>query len=116
MGPAIFDSRASARGQKLDSELGPHMAEVECEVDNKIARERRQAEKMATMSLRGISQAVTRSYARRTPGSQVLNSKLMGESFVGLGVMVSSLDRWLPGRLCFVLGGDTPDRDDAGFQ
>ncbi len=48
--------------------------------------------------------------------SQVLNSKLKGEPFAGLGVMVSSIDRWLPSQLSFVLGDAAPEAMTQAFN
>jgi hypothetical protein len=66
---APFDGvHVSMSGQKLGSELGPHMAEIEREVDNKIAEKRRQAEKLPTMLLLDISRVGDSSCALRRSG------------------------------------------------
>jgi hypothetical protein len=117
IGTAPFEGiHVSTSGQKLGSELGPHMAEIEREVDNKIAEKRRQAEKMPTVLLLDISRVGDSFLRSPDVWSQVLNSKLKGEPFVGLGVMVSSIDRWLPGQLSFVLGDDAPEAMTQAFN
>jgi hypothetical protein len=114
---APFDEvHVSMSGQKLGSELGPHMAEIEREVDNKIAEKRRQAEKMPTVLLLDISRVGDSFLRSPDVWSQVLNSKLKGEPFVGLGVMVSSLDRWLPSQISFVIGDDAPKAMTQAFN
>ena len=91
------------------SELTDHLAEVEREIDNKLAEKRRQAEKMPTILLLDFSRV---GVAWLRPGSvwlPVLRSKLSGEPFAaGLGLMVSTLDSSLPIHLHMVLQESAP--------
>ena len=114
---APFDGvHVSMFGQKLGNELGPQMAEIEREVDNKIAEKRRQAEKMPTTLLLDISRVGDSFLRSPDVWAQVLNSKLKGEPFVGLGVMVSSLDRWLPSQLPVALADNAPEAMTRAFM
>jgi hypothetical protein len=95
-------------GGQSGSELTDHLAEVEREIDNKIAEKRRQAQKMPTALLLDFSRV---GVAWLRPGSvwiPVLRSKLNGEPFVGLGLMVSTLDSSLPLHLHAVLEPRAP--------
>jgi hypothetical protein len=68
--------------------LTDHLADVEREIDNKIFEKRRQAQRIPTMLLPDFSRV---GVAWFRPGSvwlPVLRSKLNGEPFVGLGLMV----------------------------
>jgi len=90
------------------SELTDHLVEVEREIDNKLAEKRRQAQKMPTILLLDFSRV---GVAWLRPGSvwlPVLRSKLSGEPFVGLGLMVSTLDSSLPLHLHMVLDESAP--------
>jgi len=89
-------------------ELTDHLAEVEREVDNKIAEKRRQAQRIPTMLLLDFSRV---GVAWLRPGSvwlPVLRSKLNDEPFCGLGLMVSTLDSSLPLHLHMVLQATAP--------
>jgi hypothetical protein len=95
-------------GARIGSELTHHLAEVEREIDNKIVERRPQAQRMPTMLLLDFSRV---GVAWLRPGSvwlPVLRSKLNGESFVGLGLMVSTPDSSLPLHLHMVLQGSAP--------
>lgn len=88
--------------------LTDHLAEVEREIDNKIAEKRRQAKRMPTMLLLDFSRV---GMAWLRPGSvwlPVLRSKLDAEPFAGLGLMVSTLDSSLPLDLHVVLKPTAP--------
>jgi hypothetical protein len=102
-------SNAVVEFQSEGPELTSHMGEVERELDNKIAEKRRQATKMPTILLLDVSRV---GWAWLRPGSvwnAVLQKKLEGEPYVGLALMVSTLDSWLPLQFHAVLADDAPD-------
>lgn len=95
-------------GGAIGSELTEHLAEVEREIDNKIVEKRHQAQEMPTVLLLDFSR-VGAAWLR--PGSvwlPVLRSKLNGEPFVGLGLMVSTLASSLPLQLHVVVEPTAP--------
>jgi hypothetical protein len=95
-------------GEKIGSELTEHLAEVEREIDNKIAEKRRQAQKMPTVLLLDFSRV---GVAWLRPGSvwlPVLRAKLQGEPYAGLALMVSTLESSLPLQLHVVLQPTAP--------
>ena len=95
-------------GERSGGELTDHMFEVDREVDNLIAKKRRQADRMPTLLLMDFSRT---GWSWVRPGSvwtPVLRSKLEGEPYAGLGLMVSTLDRSLPLQLHMVLGPSVP--------
>jgi hypothetical protein len=103
-------------GEQSGSELTEHMFEVDREVDNLIARKRRQATKMPTLLLMDLART---GWSWMRPGQvwiSVLRSKLEGEPYVGLGLMVSTLDSSLPLDLHMVLGPSAPDELHAALD
>jgi hypothetical protein len=97
-------------------ELRGHMDEVEREIDNKMAEKRRQAQKMPTVLLIDVSRV---GWAWLRPGSvwtSVLHEKLKGQPYVGLAIMVSTLDSWLPLNSHGVSADDAPEGLEAVYD
>ncbi len=106
IGAAPFDAvHVSMSGQRLTSELKNHMSEIEQEIDNKIDEKRRQAQKMPTVLLLDISRVGDAFLHLPAVWTDVLKEKLKDESasYAGLGVMISSLNQWLPTQLNLVI-------------
>ena len=119
IGAAPFDSvHVSMSGQRLTSELKDHMSEIEQEIDNKIDEKRRQAQKMPTVLLLDISRVGDAFLHLPAVWTDVLKEKLKDESasYAGLGVMISSLNQWLPMQLNLVISDDAPDEARAAFN
>jgi hypothetical protein len=119
IGAAPFDSvHVSMSGQRLTSELKDHMSEIEQEIDNKIDEKRRQAQKMPTVLLLDISRVGDAFLHLPAVWTDVLKEKLKDESasYAGLGVMISSLNQWLPMQLNLVISDDAPNEARAAFN
>ena len=103
----ILDSQVTVNfGARSGSALGPHMSEVEREIDNKISEKRRQAGTVPTMLFLDFSRA---GWGWIRPGHvwlPILRSKIQGTPFVGLALMMSTLDQPLPMQLHAVLDPD----------
>jgi hypothetical protein len=96
-------------GEQTGSELTEHMFEIDREIDNLIERKRRQATKLPTLLLMDFSRS---GWSWLRPGPlwlSVLRSKLDGEPWAGLGLMVSTLDSSLPLGLDVALNPSAPD-------
>jgi hypothetical protein len=103
-------------GAEIGSELTDHLAEVDREIDNKIVEKRRQAQKMPTVLLLDFSRV---GVAWIRPGSvwiSSLRSKLDNEPYVGLGLMVSSIDSSLPLQLHAVFDPSAPPELHEAFE
>jgi hypothetical protein len=109
IGAAPFDSvHVSMSGQRLTSELKDHMSEIEQEIDNK----------MPTVLLLDISRVGDAFLHLPAVWTDVLKEKLKDESasYAGLGVMISSLNQWLPMQLNLVISDDAPNEARAAFN
>lgn len=82
----------------LGVDLTHHMAQVEREIDNKISEKGRQADKVPTLLLLDFAR-VGWAWLRTQSWLPVLQARLAGTPFAGLGLMVSSLDRDVPMQL-----------------
>jgi hypothetical protein len=104
-------------GARSGSELTDHLAEVEREIDNKIREKERQAGRMPTMLLLDFSRT---GWAWLRPGPvwiPVLRSKIAGTPFVGLGLVISTLDRSLPMQLHAALDSErAPTEMETAFD
>lgn len=95
-------------GRQSGSSLSEYMMEVERELDNKIAQKRRQGTKVPTLLLIDIGRVGEAWLRPASVWLSVLRSKLAPESFAGLGVMVSTLDRDAPHELSIALDSSAP--------
>jgi hypothetical protein len=94
----------------LSSELNDHMAEIEREIDNKIEEKRRQALSMPTILVLDISRMGGSFFRGPETWASLLMRKLTTErkTYAGLGIMISSIDRWLPMQLSVVTDRSAP--------
>ena len=103
-------------GARTESDLTDHFVEIEREIDNKLAEKQQQADKMPTVLLLDFSR-VGWAWLRSNPvWIATLRSKLQGQAFVGLGLMVSTLDSSLPLHLVAVLDPSAPSELHQAFE
>jgi hypothetical protein len=95
-------------GNQIGALLTDHLAEVDREVDNVIVKKRRQAQKIPTVLLVDVSRLGEGWIRNGSVWVSVLRAKLKNEPFVGLGVMVSTVDSSLPLHLHVALGSAAP--------